>query len=388
MSKVKKAKGASSSAKKPTVVYPEFDVFLFKGNEPLSIDKAKELIGWEEEVNEGDFGTEYTLCDLYGKKIRLNHNTTNRSFYASVARDWMLEILRRKWKLNGESIIIDRLGNVQDGQHRFVGLILAGQSLEIDTDRWADYWDCEPTIECLVVVGIDDSDDTVNTIGVGKPRSFADVIFRSELFRNKPKIRRLEAAKMLAHAVQYIWKRTGTNLVIEKSFLPKRSHSESLDFLQRHNRLEECVHVIQEMDTKNQVRRFIPPGYAVGMLYLMGSCTSDIDEYGKTNSEESLDWTLWPKALKFWKGLAAGDTEFKVLCKKLLKTDSTGSLGLAMKCAMVIKGWNTYVDGHKITEDKVELLMTEDEFGQPTLGESPRCGGVDVGEQLEVGEDD
>lgn len=390
---VTETKPKKKKIKKPArkVVYDDIDVFLFKDGKklgPMSDDKAKQLIGWEEESKEGDFGNEFTYKSRNGKRVRCTNNLTNRGFYQSVCNDWTLEILRRKWQFNGETIIIDCLGNCQDGQHRLTGLIEACIWWETEPELWKGYWPTRPTLECLVVVGIDDSDEVVNTIGCGKPRSLTDVIFRSEIFRNKTKAQRTQAARMLSFAVKLLWKRTGANLVTDKSLIPRRAHSESLDFLRKHERLEECVHVIQDLDKEKHVSRFVPPGYASALLYLMGSCASEMEAYEEAGDERGLDWSLWEKAVAFWSAIARKQKEVRPLCDVLIRLDSTGVLGLGEKCGSTIKGWNLFSDGEKITEDKIGVLMTTDEYDQPVLAEHPRCGGIDVGEQLEVGEDD
>lgn len=399
-SKSKSKKSSSSkvsqeenSSKKPElpILYENLDVQLFRmveGLEPLYAENAKEIIGWEEEP-EGETWTEYTLKDINGKKIRLNNNLTNRYFTYSVAKDWMLEILRRKWKLNGETMIIDRTGMVQDGQHRLCGLILAEQTWKNDKEQWLDFWPSEPYIETFVVLGIMEDDDTINTIGVGKPRTLAEVVFRSEMFYDLSMSQRKQCSKILAFAMKLLWRRThakeGTSIATGMgAYAPKRSHSESLDFINRHIKMLECVKVVYEMDAqRGLIGKYYPPGYAAGILYLMASGTSDREKYIVNSCEESLNWSLWDKAIDFWERLAEGVSGMKPLADALLKIDSSGSLGLDEKTATVIKAWHLFSDGRKLSPEKLEVRITQNEFDQLVLAENPLCGGIDMGPVFE-----
>ena len=136
--------------KRGKIVYPEFDVTLFKKGTKegvLTASVARKLLGWTDDVPDN---VEALLEDLEGNKIICMHNTDNRPFVKALTHDWMLEILRGKWRLNGETIIIDRTGMVQDGQHRLIGLVLAAQEHEKHSERWTEYWKSEPYVEAFV----------------------------------------------------------------------------------------------------------------------------------------------------------------------------------------------------------------------------------------------
>lgn len=372
---------------KKKIVYTTPDVFFFYANKhdkkakgEITEEIAKKLVGWREETKDGEFGDNYTLTDLEGNRIRCVHLLKNRFYFPGLSHDWMLEILRRKWQFNLETIIIDRVGDVQDGQHRLVGLILACQEWRKNKERWQENWPKAPTMASLVAVGCDESDEVVNSIGVGRPRSLADVFFRSEIFAKKPRAKRMQAAKMAQYTVRLLWKRTGADVIAEKAYVPKRPHSEMIDFVKRHPRIEECVSTIQDLDKGKNIARFIPPGYAAGLLYLMGCSNSAQDKYDETNDESGLDWKNWNKAVTFWKSLAKDASELKPLTSLLVSIDATGSLGLGEKCGAAVKAWNLFVDGEKLTKDQLEVLLTTNEYDQPMLAEFPVIGGIDVGE--------
>lgn len=88
-----------------------------------------------------------TLLDGMGKNRRVNPSTVKR---------YMNQLTEGKWKLNGESIVIDWFGRLIEGQHRCIAVV--------ETDI---------ALTSLVVYGIDPS--TFPTINGGRPRSSGDL---------------------------------------------------------------------------------------------------------------------------------------------------------------------------------------------------------------------
>ena len=368
------------------VVYDKPNVFLYSKDHGtkgvLTAAMAKKILGWQEETDKVKFGNAFLFKDAHGRKIRCLNNLTNRPFYGNLATGWMEEILRKKWELNGETIIIDRLGMVHDGQHTLAGLVWAAQEYELRPTIWKEYWgDQEPFIEKFVVVGIDPSDKVVNTIGTGKPRNLADVIFRSDLFSGMGNKMRLKVSRHTAHAITFLWQRTGANL---EALAPhSRSHSEHLDFILGHPRILDCVrHVVAE-DGGQALSSCLSGGlgYAAGLLYLMASTETDVDEYQSESSEKACDWTAWDTACNFWAQLANGtkDGPLAILNQGLKTIDSTGQLGREQSIGMIVNAWIEYYRGDPVTEDVIRLELAEDDLGRPYLVDHPTVGGIDVG---------
>lgn len=372
------------------LLYPEFDVKVFarvpesvgslwKDTVPMTADIAKEILGWQELP---DNAKEYLLTDVNGKKIRCVHNEDNRPFYRQLADDWMLEILRQKWKMNAETIKVDRLGKVHDGQHRLIGLILSVQTWlkdqeKAETERkWQQFWTEEPCIDALVALGIDP--DSADTIGTGKRRDERDVLYRSAFIRDLdlPQGVRLNVTKIANNAVKTLWLRTAQS---EVSFAPRRPHSEYLDFIKEHPKIIQCAKFIYDEGEGNKLSDLIPLGYAAGLLYLMGSATTDRDDYLKDNSEASIKWDLWEEACEFWVDLSNNGKKTEAVREKLLNipVEAQGSFARDLRIGYLIKGWNLYSDGEVITLDSVELEVTTNSFGQSELAESPKLGGID-----------
>lgn len=191
-------------------LYPKIEVALCSvetGN-PLTAEKAKDLLGWVPECGKEEFGNNFLLHDTEGRKVRCYNNGTNRPLYLPVVQTLKQEILNRRWQLNGETMIVGNTGLTLNCQHRLVALVLASQEWVKDPQKWSD-WKTEPTLDTVVVRGIDESDTVVNTMDTCKPRSLADVLYRSEFFHKLSIKDRKEAAKMLSYAIMLLWDRTG-----------------------------------------------------------------------------------------------------------------------------------------------------------------------------------
>lgn len=374
-------------AKKPEarqVLYPKIEVALCSigtGN-PLTAEKAKDLLGWVAEEGSEKFGTDFLLVDEYGKKVRCHNNVSNRPLYLPVVQTLKQEILNQRWKLNGETMIIGATGLTLNCQHRLVGLVLACQEWAKDPKKWSD-WKEEPTLDTVVVRGIDESDTTVNTMDTCKPRSLADVLYRSEFFNKLSIKERKEAAKMLSYAIMLLWDRTGAK---KDAYAPLRTHSESLDFVERHKKILDCIQHIMEENKEGQITRYLQPGTAAGFLYLMGSSATDPAKYRKSETprESMLDWKRWDDARDFWTRLGGGDKSLATIRTALSEMlNSTGGSATERK-ALIAKAWNVIASGKSLTAESLKLAYEEDRDEQGdlisrTLAESPTLGGIDAG---------
>jgi hypothetical protein len=191
------AEGAAPTARpeKPVeavewdVLYPEPTCELCLGDTAITVDKAKDLLGWEEEEEDGPtFGEFYTkeLAKAYGRKVRLKFNVANRPIYPDVFMRLRQEHLNRRWQFNGEPIIIGRCGHVLNGQHTLISLILAEQERTGPrAQHWSLYHDKPITMDKAIMYGVSEEDSVVNTMDTCKPRSLADVIYRSPYFATK-----------------------------------------------------------------------------------------------------------------------------------------------------------------------------------------------------------
>ena len=389
--RVKKSKVVAPNLSDQTdereIVHPKPIVKLLVGKTALTAKRAKQLMGWIEEKDKVNFGKDFLLVDRQGKKVRCLNNVNNRPIYKSVYLTLMQEILRGRWQLNMENRIIGITGLILNGQHTFIGLILAVQEWEENPDKYP-FWKTEPTIDTSIGYGIPEADNIINTMDTCKPRSLADVIYRSAFFSNLNNQQRKAAARATDYAVRLLWHRTDAGI---DAFGLRRTHAESLDFIERHPKILECVsHILEEEGKEKQISRYLSPGYSSALLYLMGCSNSDPTEYTEAEnpSESLLDWKHWEKACDFWVLLAQKADEVSAVATELANIiDEDGGTNLERQ-ALVAKAWNLYVEGKPVTVKRIAINYAVDEDGLKVLDGLPNVGGIDLGELEKTDEED
>lgn len=384
------------------VIYPEIEVNSVRVP-PTIITKeiAKALLGWETEEDyhrrtgeKIDFGEDYLLKDMYGKKVRCYHNSNNRPFTESWSRELGQNILRRDWAdsrngedmtVNGETIIITKTGEVDSGQHRLVGLVLACEEWEKQKAHWSELWPEEPTIEALIVTGVSDNSKVTQTLDYVKPRSLSDIFYTSPLFRDLGNMERRECSRMLSYATDLFWERTRA----ADGFTRYQTHSVSMDLIDRHPRMLECVKTIFACNSERVLSTLkLRAGDCACLLYLMGSSASDGEDYHVAQpapSEKLVNWENWDKAVEFFKLLVnTKDESFKPLRDAIVAlVDSDDGLGgrAVERHALLCKAWNYFLDGKDGEElvDDPPLAYRKDVEDRVVLDERPSVGGIDIG---------
>lgn len=386
----KKGKKKAPEATARKVLYDHIACMVCVNDSTLTDEQAKKLMGWEVETDEVKFTPdEILLKDTEGRNVRCTNNPSNRPFYfSSVCLPLKQEILNGKWSINCENRIIGSTGLVLNGQHTFSALILACEEWEKNPDKYPN-WKERPTLDTLIAFGCPEDDRTVNTMDTCKPRSLMDVLYRSEMFRDLKKHDRILAAKRLADAIKMLWHRTGASM---DAFRPKRTHSESIFFVERHKKLVNCVaHIQEENGDDNRISRYLPVGYAAALMFLMGSAKSDRENEDGTGyfqvpdpSEHALDWSLWDEASKFWVLLAAGNTVMDPIREALGQLyEGEGNGGtIEEKLALICKAWITWSETGGITPGDLMLEYEFDGENNRKLVELPVCGGVDIGKPV------
>ncbi len=363
------------------IVYPQVKVTLRAGANPMNQEDAKKILGWTEVDKEPLF------TDLNGKKIACSNNVGNRPFSRANADTVQQQVLRKRWKLNGETMILGESGLCLSVQHRLIGFILACQEWSLHPDKWP-LWTTEPTMDCILVFGISEDDETVNTLDTGKTRSLTDVIYRSEYFKGMPSKDRKQVARLCDYAVRLLWHRTGA----QDAFAPRRTHAESLDFINKHPRILECVkHIFEENgegEDGNKIGKWLSPGCASAMLYLMGCAKSNSKDYytADQRSESLLTWDF-DTAADFWSLLAGGSKELnavQVAIKKLLQ-EGAGSLN--ERLAIICKAWHSKLKHGTVRLNDLSLSYSTFEDVK-TLIDAPTVGGIDRGDPGETDTED
>ena len=384
------------------VVYPEL-----KGQMGwLTGDEAKTLLGWTQpkEGSKGKF--EFLFKDRNGVPTKCHNVEKQRPFYAPLAKQWMGEILGGHWngdggETNGESMIIGRTGLVVDAKHRLVGLAWAVQEWLNHPEKYP-FWEEEPKIHCSINFGVREDVKSINTINTGKPRTLGDAIYASGLFGHitgsKTSMQyQIKALSRIAdYAVRLLWHRTGAH---KDAFAPRRTHAESLDFIQRHPKLLECVkHIHEENGKDGKLKNYPSPGYAAALLYMMGSSTTlrendEVSGYAQVDcpTEDLLDWSMWEKAREFWTELAGRATAFEQLRQVTANyLDSEESSYRAERLAVIIKAWWVYAEDMAITRSALDLDVVT-KGGIKVLAETPTVGemlgdvaGIDIGDPSQI----
>lgn len=383
------------------VKFPEPVSMLCRGDDALTAETAKDLLGWEET----DDKEKALLIDRDGKRIYCANNVNNRPLNMPNVESIVQEILYGRWKFNGENVIIGKTGLVLNGQHTLIGLILAEQDRLAGTckgtgKKWTTIHPNPLAIEKAIMYGVDESDDVVNTLDTNRPRTLADVIFRSQYFqdftisaeggnRKLTKGERTQIARMCEHAIRLVWSRTG----VENAFGLKRTHAESLAFLDRHKRIVDCVKHVYTDNTEGKIGDLISPGYASGLMYLFAASASDGAKYYKADprSEKKMDFSRMEKAEEFITLISAGDPQFKLLREAvaMLKNEAEGTTGtMSEKLELLIKAWNLFITGTGFTEKRLELEYTTKDDGTRALVSGGIVGGIDAGQPEEEPEDD
>ncbi len=415
--------GSKPIAKDRPVIFPKVVLTLWSTkpgatHQPLTADKAKEFLGWEE-VDKGDKKDDYMFVDEYGKRIRCNNNAGNRPFYEGWARCITQDILNGNYRLNLENAIIGNTGLVLSAQHRFVGLVLARQIWERakqkaenpgstetkDWEHWKKFWPTEPTIDTAIAFGGDESEQCVQTLDNTRPRGFSDVMYTAGVFKKSTPSKREAMCKVAAHAVRRIWERTGSK---KNPYAPNLTNSELMDFVRSHAHIPRAAaHCFEEDGFKTNgdtsanpkaISTYIPLGTASAMMYLMGCINSDNEEYRKQDpkTEAVLNWDMWERAGEFWSLLASRAGQFKYVIEAMKATEDPekGAGTMAEKLAVITLAWGEFARDGKIRPEMITLAperYKKDEHGNWNFVDQPSLGGLDsevVIESDEPGKDD
>lgn len=379
----KKGKGFSPVAfGEREILYPEVSVKKCYGEHALTFEQVKKLLGWSESPNPELPNEPHLFVEpITGKKIWC-HNVITKT-YRNRFLTWgnvlalKQEHLRRRWKANGETLIVGKSGFILNGQHQSIAFCLACIEWEAYKDEWTD-WDKEPTMEKLVVFGIEEDDDTVNSMDTAKPRSLVEVIERSEIFAKLKNAERKECAKITDHAVRLLWHRLGIKL---DAFAPRRTHSEAMDFIGNHPKLLECVKHIFEENGDQKIVDVLTPGYAAALMYLMATSNTEPTTYhdADTWSERNANLDNFDKAADFFVLISGESADLSVIREYNLSLKIDGLDTRDAKMAVLIKAWLLFIQDKPVTLDDLRLDFSSGNMDVRRLAECPTTGGIDRG---------
>ncbi len=414
MGKAKKAE-AAAIPQEPTndreIIYPKLQVKICCAGDdgdapPITCEQMKKALGWETEEEytnrmlEADsdldpetakFGDDFLLKDEAGNKVRCWNNSINRPFTESHAKELAQDILNRRWAgpttmpgetINCETIVIGRTGQIESGQHRGVGFVLACQRWERNP-VWQEKWPEEPVLESLVATGASEAPQVIMTLDNVRPRTLSDIYYTSELFADLPSVDKKECSRMGAKATDMLWKYSGSGGEGDRSSR-YQTHSESRNFLDRHSRLLKCVkHIYEENKNRTISKLKLSPGMCAALMYFMGSSTTDGNDYRamEVRSEKKLSWTNFARATEFWVAIAKNSPEVKAVTFALNALKEVGTQ--VEKMCVLAKAWEAFVGGHTVTPSDVQLNYHTSEDGTVKLLDIPDFGGIWLAEEPE-----
>lgn len=360
--------------------YPELQVVKMTGDKAMTFEQAKKYLGWREDNAEEKF-TEFDLELPNGRRVIFDNNTKNRPWIPLQLKILRQHHLNRRWRMNPDGIGIGReTGSIMTGQHRLRSFCEAELERQGDPAKWGD----EPlTMECIVVLGMDESDETFAILNETAPATASDSFYRQQLFPKQTKSNRATLCKMLEAAIKgCLWQRTGANRSGEN---PIPTIPDTVDFYDRHPKLNDCcVHIFESYSSGQGHNKRMGSGSAVALMYLMASAaTPDRVKYGKKPCDKSLDWSLEGKAQDFWTLVCKGADEFEAVRDVLdsLCSEDEPLAGLYERKVVLTKAWNLYREGGEITRESVKPKSVKDkETGITTLDEFPDISKIDLNE--------
>lgn len=417
---------ANGKKQERPIKYPELKVNGIPiPREKLRITAAmmKQMLGWETEedyvnrkIKENPkakaatfkFGEHYLLLDSEKRKVRCWYNEeyvkrkdpntgemafvlgkTNRFLRQGHHDKLEQEILQGRWRFNGETIIVGETGQCISIQHRGTALVTAVEKWHKNPEAYP-YWKEEPYIEALVVVGVSEDAETLRTVDNVLSRSLTDVFFTSPLFEGMTPNARQDCSNIMSAAVSLLWRRTQVSEGVGLKVI--QTHSESIEFSNRHPKLYQCVkHVYDEKgDYALQSNLGLSLGEIAGLMYLMAASESDVDKYrlGNPPREKLLDMSNYDKASDFIVEMASGSKEGPIVAQAIKDLSSEANLGKVpkvQKVAIIVKAWQHFVQNHELTAEDLDLsgdFHQDPADGKWSVTKPVLIGGIDLGEKF------
>lgn len=378
------ANGKAKKNKKKELVYPEPKAELYFGDEALTVQAAKDLLGWIEEPEGEDWGEDYSkeVFKLIGIKVRMTNNISNRIIVMSALKKYVQDILECCWKFNMDSIVIGKFGQIMSGQHRLIAFIIAEYMRLKHPEHWSKKHPKELTLECLIGCGVEETDDVFRTLNTGATATVADTLFRSQMLASVPMEDRKAVAKTLERSTNILWDRMGYRADL---WAPEKTTSESYMLIEDHPSLLECaIHINKLSKEKTFDNRRIPAGSATALMYLMATSGSDGEEYhvarykGKA-SEKLLNLERYQTAEEFFKGIFLSESEYEGVWAQLAQY-VTENVSTEILIATLCNSWNIMLTGDPLSDVSVSIGQIENsDPPQFYLTERYLVGGVDKG---------
>jgi len=201
---------------------------------------------------------------------------------------------------------------------------------------------------------------------------------------SRPRTISMKDSKVIARSLPYAVRLVMHRTWVVNGFSSKLDDAKVvMEFVAGHLRVRQAVtHIWKVTGPEKRLDKYITPGYAAGLLYLMGSSASDPAAYQKADkpNENTLDWSRWNKACDFFAAIADGSQQMQSVRTALDKPSEDASLSIGERWGLIIKAWLCYSSDKEITSESLELKYVTGDDGVRRLAESPTVGGIDRGE--------
>lgn len=205
----------------------------------------------------------------------LEYNGTNRPASKSLVRFYANQMLRGVWEFNGENLIFalceEGAEHLHNGQHRLLGLVHAQGLYDADPEAYpnAPVKGGVVGITTVVTYGVEHS--AADSIDVGKPRTNADKLFRSDVVVpdewDTSEAKRKRWCSTLSTAAKVLWQRQGGKTV---SSAEKFDSGEMNDLIEANPALSEFVTLVLNADANDDGNKGIKMSlaYVASLGYL------------------------------------------------------------------------------------------------------------------------
>lgn len=346
-------------------------------------DFAREALGLEED-KEG-------LIKIGKTRYTAKNNKANRPLRPAMAKTYCQAMLAGEWHFTGDSMTFDTSGRAVSLQHRCIAILLAEEEIRKQPQKYRNV-----KLEYPQVVAYGVKPKSADYADRGVTRNAGDVIFRHGTFKDLTVQQAKKCSSDMGTAQRLIWTRLKGRWVKGSG---KQHHTEVLETLKQHPKLEEAVRYIVELDSaehnaeKEETRAAggishkLSRSYAAALLYLFAAAHDDREEWEQGKDPQ---FGLWVEACEFFRQLAEpyelpkGSPVIALIKRReaMQKAENTNRDEIV---TAVIKAWNAWIAGEQITSAN-QLKISKD--GGESVYEI--IGGLDIGpfEEIVAGDEE
>jgi hypothetical protein len=293
---------------------------------PSELEVIAEHVGIGEIVPDAQEGTGQveTLTSTIAQD-QMRRNIRNRPVAWVTVMDYARDMRAHRWPVNGETIKIATDDQINDGQHRMLGLIQAANPstpLRSIDQALAIHIPVDVAIRSWVIRGL--PPETQDTVDQGVKRKMAHQLA----------IHREENPANLAVVARWAW-RWLRGMRQEGGSGPKPTLAEQMEFINAEPRLRMAAAFATEARSDFNLIR---PG-VWGMAWLM------------FNGANTIAAELFLTQVRFGENLSVGDPAM-TLRNRLIKAKTPGPqaerLSAHEELYLMVQAWNTFCEGGKI----------------------------------------